>query len=64
MTQSNGLTQLFQIKYGLRLNSEDLSTTFISYYSISKKYFNTNENNIFEVAGAIGTHTSKFKLRD
>ena len=64
MTWSDGLTQFLQIKHGLKLKSEDLSTTYISHYSFFKRYFNANENNIFGVTGTIGTQKSKFLLKD
>ena len=63
MTWSDGLTQFLQIKHGLKLKSEDLSTIFISHYSFFKRYFNANENNIFGVTGTIGTKKSKLLLQ-
>ena len=38
MKWSDGLTQFLQIKHGLPISSEDLTTTYLSHYNFLKKY--------------------------
>ena len=63
MTWSDGLSQFLQIKHGLKLRAEDLSTTFISHYSFFRRYINSNENNIYGVTGTIGTNKTIYALK-
>ena len=59
MKWSDGLTQFLQIKHGLPISSEDLTTTYLSHYNFLKKYIKKNENNIFGVTGTLGSTESK-----
>ena len=63
MSWSDGLSQFLQIKHGLKLRAEDLTTTFISHYSFFQRYINSNENNIYGVTGTIGTNKTKYALK-
>ena len=62
MNWSNGLTQFLQIKHGLNISSEDLTTTYLSHYNFLRKYVHENENNIFGVTGTLGSKESQSLL--
>ena len=63
MNWSNGLHQFLQIKHGLKLHSEDLTTTFLSHYSFFKRYITEKINNIYGVTGALGIEKSRDLLK-
>lgn len=60
---SDGLSQFLQIKHGLKLQAENITTTFISHYSFFIRYINSKNNNIYGVTGTIGTDKSKYVLK-
>ena len=64
MNWSNGLHQFLQIKHGLKLHSEDLTTTFLSHYSFFKRYITKKINNIYGVTGTLGTEKSRIYLKN
>jgi hypothetical protein len=53
MVWSDGLSQFLQIKHGLKLQPEDLTTTFLSHYSFFKRYITDKEYNIYGVTGTL-----------
>ena len=63
MNWSNGFHQFLQIKHGLVLNAEDLTTTFLSHYSFFKRYTTEKVNNIYGVTGTLGTEKSRDLLK-
>jgi len=60
---SDGLSQFLQIKHGLKLQAENITTTFISHYSFFIRYINSKNNNIYGVTGTIGSDKSKYVLK-
>ena len=63
MNWLNGLHQFLQIKHGLKLHSEDLTTTFLSHYSFFKRYITEKINNIYGVTGILGIEKSRDLLK-
>ena len=59
MQWSNGLSQMLQVKHGLKISTEDLTTTYMSHYNFLRKYVHKNENNIFGLTGTLGTKESQ-----
>ena len=64
MVWSDGLSQFLQIKHGLKLQPEDLTTTFLSHYSFIRRYINQKYgNNIYGVTGTLGMESSQNLLK-
>ena len=64
MNWSNGLTQFLQIKHGLRITSENLTTIYLSHYSFFRRYITKlYGNNIYGVTGTIGTEKTRELLK-
>ena len=64
MVWSDGLTQFLQIKHGLPIEPEGLTTTFLSHYNFLRLYINNGENNIYGVTGTLGLDSSKLLLSE
>ena len=54
MVWSEGLHQFLQIKHGIEVHPESVSTNFLSNLSYLKKYIKNGISNIFGVTGTIG----------
>ena len=54
MVWSEGLHQFLQIKHGIEVHPESVSTNFISNLTYLKKYIKNGISNIFGVTGTIG----------
>ena len=64
MVWSDGLSQFLQIKHGLPVEPEGLTTTFLSHYNFLRLYISEDENNIYGVTGTLGTESSKQLLSE
>ena len=64
MVWSDGLSQFLQIKHGLPLEPEGLTTTFLSHYNFLRLYISNDENNIYGVTGTLGAESSKKLLSE
>ena len=62
MVWSDGLAQFLQIKHGLPIEPEDLTTTFLSHYNFLRLYINNGENNIYGVTVTLGLDSPKLLL--
>ena len=62
MQWNNALSQMLQIKHGLKITTEDLTTTYLSHYNFLRKYVHKDENNIFGVTGTLGNKESQSLL--
>ena len=62
---SNGLSQFLQIKHGLKLDPENLTTTYLSHHSFIRRYINEQfGNNIYGVTGTLGMESSQNLLKN
>ena len=57
-------SQFLQIKHGLPIEPEDLTTTFLSHYKFLRLYINNGENNIYGVTGTLGIDSPKLLLSE
>ena len=65
MVWSNGLAQFLQIKHGLKLDPENLTTTYLSHHSFIRRYINEQYgNNIYGVTGTLGMESSQNLLKN
>ena len=64
MNWSNGLSQFLQIKHGLKITSEHLTTIYLSHYSFFRRYITQlYGNNIYGVTGTVGTEKTRKLLK-
>lgn len=69
-TWSNGLHQFLQIKHGLKITAENLTTSFISNIGYFHRYINKNQsgevlsNKIYGLTGTLGSSDSQELLKD
>ena len=65
MVWSDGLTQFLEVKHGLKITPEDLTTTFLSHYIYMRKYITDQYgNNIYGVTGTLGKESSHNLLKE
>jgi preprotein translocase subunit SecA len=65
MVWSDGLTQFLEVKHGLKITSENLTTTFLAHFSFIRKYItNKYGNNIYGVTGTLGKEVSNNLLKE
>ena len=65
MVWSDGLTQFLEVKHGLKITPEDLTTTFLSHYTFIRKYITEKYgNNIYGVTGTLGKESSHDLLKE
>ena len=67
MTWNDGLNQFLEIKHGIPITNESMTTTFLCHYNYYMLYHNTEENNnethIIGVTGTIGNESTKKLLK-
>jgi len=68
-TWNNGLHQFLQIKHGLKITAENLTTSFISNIGYFNRYINKNHNGdiisnkIYGLTGTLGSNDAQVLLK-